>query len=255
MTLSEIVGKQYASIWESLILIDQDWITTNIDDLIDTSVLPRDYLTLTLDNIVYKHTLLNPTVIDLLLMRIWIDGSTNYSQVHCRRKKLQEININLQTDIYNKLPNKLRQCIFDCDTDGLQCTNIYKFDAECVRQQLNLYIAQIFQLDNIIFEGKYPRDVLCLTKKKYTVYNEMPLLGGFTTDDRIQLKNVRISHSGYERNALPCFKHLCNYMAALCFYMKKKIVPIYTFKQIIFSFFFLFTIIAAGRCLLVNCHE
>lgn len=174
--------------------------------------------------------------IEILEQRINLDGHIINSEIVVANVKIKRIKQNrpdIFQEIYHDVPNVLKNLVFDCDTDGLQFVNVFQIDALLLLDMLNFKIAKMFHLDNIIFEKKESKYVMCLAKKKYTTFKH---------DPRIQINNglyndIAVSHSGYERNALPCFKKLCKIVAVYCILMHKQYVEFVSFKQMIFGIF------------------
>ncbi len=204
--------------------------------------------------------------ITLLFHRVALDGSENFNDIQHHERRLNRLILmatatetktinnpdicdlrNSDTwcqETFERIPSSLREMIYDGDTDGFQYKNILYIDGNFLKTELNILVQQILCIPTIVFEPKFIDATFCLTKKKYTVFSRMPSLveafplGLPPQSMSILLSKTNIYHSGYEKNALPGFKFLCSYMAALCYYYRD--MPKETslsYKDIIFSFF------------------
>ncbi|MBT0716620.1 DNA pol protein [Dolichomitus sp. PSUC_FEM 10030005] len=150
------------------------------------------------------------------------------------------------------VPKIVRELIYDGDTDGFQYQNIFNFEPKYLNQRINEEVAKALGVSRIVFEPKVILATMCMTKKKYTIIKSdtAPRIEYQQQQNRISLSQITISHNGYERNALPCLKYLCTYMAALCYYMRQQpnVSRRPLFRDIIFSFFhYLDTAVAPGE--------
>lgn len=146
--------------------------------------------------------------------RITLDCCENIHRYNELVKILQKYQ-HLQRD-FDALPEQMKNMIYDGDTDGFQFENIFYLDADFLCNKLNNFVKQYFNVDNILFENTENTATLCIEKKRYTIYNNMPAFDELSLET---IKMCRIKHSGYERNAVPHIKHICKYVALLSYYM------------------------------------
>lgn len=189
------------------------------------------------------HAILNENNISLLHLRCLLDGQTSVRQLNETVSRLQQMLVELGQseenyiqNIFNALPLVVKNCVFDCDTDGLQFVNRFDLDSKVILQLLNDEIAKVFEMDNIVFTDKKSSHVFSLAKKKYTTFKFNPLRE--IKNKEIKIDDCGVQHIGYERNALPCFKYLCNFIAVLCLLIHQgKTLRFYKFREIIWSVF------------------
>lgn len=183
-------------------------------------------------------------IIRAFYRRALLDGSDSVEVLVENQTKLQECELMWGTSIETLwrtvIPNVVRKLIYDGDTDGFQYQNIFNFDSLYLNKCVNTKVAQALAVSRIVFEPKIILATMCMTKKKYTVILSDRVPKGRKNDRaQVRLSEITISHNGYERNALPCLKYLCTYMAAFCYYIRRQpdISRRPLFQDIIYAFF------------------
>ncbi|AQQ79978.1 putative DNA pol [Leptopilina boulardi filamentous virus] len=198
-------------------------------------------------NIIY----LDDFFLDALKLRIYLDGCLkfqNYKQYETNmlnnlmllKNKYPELKEQEKGNILEYITLRyvsfINNLVFDTDTDGLQFSNIFHFNEQYLLNELNENVQNVFEMNNIVFEATSSSYVVCLAKKKYTIFNYMYIPKVAETTITINT-DCKIIHKGYERNALLPFKNMCSFLVAVSFYIKKKIVKPISFKRIIIFFF------------------
>lgn len=187
----------------------------------------------------------NETNISLLYQRCLLDGQISVRHLLETTKKLENQlnnyeNNNYIQKIYNELPLAVKNCVFDCDTDGLQFMNTFQIDSKLILQLLNDEIVNVFQLDNIIFTKKENDIVFSLAKKKYTIFKLNPICQlKFLHEQNknvIYIDDCNLQHVGYQNNELSCFNYLSNFIAVICILIYQNKCH-YKFRDIIYSCF------------------
>lgn len=166
-----------------------------------------------------------PTQVDIqtLYGRVIIDGTDNVNLIIELTKNMN----NIETIWKNKVPDILKNCIFDADTDGFQFYNMFNLSNKYLCDKLNYIMEKkVLFMDSIKFEPKQILMSVCLAKKKYfhiisdKLCSSNNIKPPIASNVPIHLSNIKISHSGYERNSIEPLKYLCNYMAIYCYYME-----------------------------------
>lgn len=161
----------------------------------------------------------------MMMLRAQCDGYDDIEKFKDAIATIKNSTLNLHTFVNINLPKKCHDIIVDFDTDGFQISNIAKLSTTYLRQTFNENVRQTFNMPNLNFESKHNLILISMKKKKYC-----QLLSGIVIENNIEsyefyknnhnpvkLEEMKIAHSGYERNAVPIIKYICDIIAAKTF--------------------------------------
>lgn len=195
-----------------------------------------------------------PEHVQMLYDRATVDGTDSLMAVERVMNKWPALGaecVRLWTDV---VPEVVKNSVYDGDTDGLQYANVMDLPYEFLRDRLNWNVSRTCRTgDAIRFEADQIDSTACACRKKYTKFESVaPALSGGATPSVVHVgRDVVVKPSGYEKNALPCVKHLCRYMATLAWLIHagkfgENRVP--AFETIVYAFYaYLETRVAPGE--------